>query len=209
MKTSEPVTGVILAGGQSRRMGGGDKGMKLLAGKPMLAHVRDRLSPQASPLVINANGDPSRFGVFGLAVAGDVMEGHAGPLAGVLTGMRWSADNAPESRFIVTAACDTPFFPANLVETLLAAADGHYPVIALASSQNQVHPVSGLWPVSLAGDLEHALRSGMRKVLEWTGRHRVVTAGFAAKDGIDPFLNANTLEEFAKAEQYLMQGCGT
>src|SRR3990172_921049 len=111
------VTGVILAGGQSRRMGGGDKGLLELAGRPMLAHVIERLGPQVGRMVINANGDPARFSQFGLPVVADTVTGFAGPLAGVLAGMRWSAANAPAARWIVTAAGDAPMLPGGLVST--------------------------------------------------------------------------------------------
>ena len=143
----ERIPGVVLAGGLSRRMGGGDKGMRELGGKPLMLHVIERLSAQASPLAINANGDPSRFAHFGLPVIPDATADFAGPLAGILAGLRWAGQAAPDARFIVTAACDTPFFPEDLVAKFLAAADGAYPAIVLAQSAGQVHPVFG--PVAL------------------------------------------------------------
>lgn len=203
-----PIVGVLLAGGQSRRMGGGDKGLRLLADKPMMAHVRDRLAGQAAPIIVNANGDPARFAEIGLPVVADEVEGYAGPLAGVLAGLKWAAANVPEARFIVTAACDTPFFPENLTSALLDATGGTYPAIVLAASDGRVHPVFGLWPVALADDLEEALRTGTRKVLNWTGRHPNFTVPFPKAviggRGMDPFFNANTPEEFAEAERLLM-----
>jgi molybdopterin-guanine dinucleotide biosynthesis protein A len=209
MHAGEQVVGVLLAGGQSRRMGGGDKGMRLLAGKPMMAHVGDRLAAQASPIVLNANGDPARFAALGLPVVADEIGGFAGPLAGVWAGLRWAEQNAPAARFIVTAACDTPFFPHDLVAALRAAVGETYPAIALAASSGQVHPVFGLWPVALAGDLEAALQSGTRKVLDWTSRHATFEVNFPiARIGataIDPFFNANTPEEFTEAERLLLR----
>lgn len=204
MSTSEPVIGVLLAGGQSRRMGGGDKCLLPLSGQPLLSHVIDRLRPQVTGMVLNANGDPSRFAAFDLAVTPDTVEGFAGPLAGVLAGLRWTRAHNPQARWIVTAATDTPFFPEDLVAKLLAATGSDYPAIALAESGGRRHPVFGLWPTALADDLETALTSGTRKVLDWTDRHTTVTAAFPPfeRDGktIDPFFNANRPDELAQAE---------
>lgn len=204
MTSTEPVIGVLLAGGQSRRMGGGDKCLLPLAGKPLLQHVIDRLRPQVTAIVLNANGDPARFAPFGLDVVADSVEGFAGPLAGVLAGLRWARANNPQARWIVTAATDTPFFPRDLVARLLAAAGSQYPAIALAESGGRQHPVFGLWPTALADDLEAALQSGTRKVLDWTDRHTTVSAPFAAIEvagrSIDPFYNANRPDDLAEAE---------
>ena len=205
----EPVIGVLLAGGQSRRMGGGDKCLLELAGKPLLAHVIGRRKPQASALVLNANGDLDRFSEFGLPTIADPVEGFAGPLAGVLAGFTWARENAPDTRWIVTAATDTPFFPQDLVARLLEATKGQYPAIALASSNERMHPVFGLWPVALAGDLHQALESGTRKVLDWTDRHKTVTAEFPGIETggitIDPFFNANRPDDMAHAAAVLAE----
>src|SRR5258705_9542152 len=128
--TDAAVTGVLLAGGRSRRMGGGDKGLLALAGKPMLQHVIERLRPQVESIVINANGDPARFGAFGLPVIADTVAGFVGPLAGVLAGMRWSLAEVPERRFIVTAPGDAPLLPLTLVASLLAGLAGNTGKIA-------------------------------------------------------------------------------
>ncbi|HWB43872.1 MAG TPA: molybdenum cofactor guanylyltransferase MobA [Hyphomicrobiaceae bacterium] len=193
------VTGIVLAGGLSRRMGGGDKGLRELAGKPMLGHVVDRLRTQVGLLAINANGDPTRFAAFALPVVPDTVEGFAGPLAGVLAGMRWSARNAPHARWIATAAGDAPLLPRDLVERLRAAVEDKPSAIALAQSNGELHPVIGLWPVALADDLEAELRAGVRKVLRWTDRHGTIAVPFAAvrigDTDVDPFFNANTPEE--------------
>jgi molybdopterin-guanine dinucleotide biosynthesis protein A len=193
------VTGVILAGGQSRRMGGGDKGLLDLAGRPMLAHVVARLSPQVGRVVINANGDPQRFAPFGLPVVADTIAGFAGPLAGVLAGMRWSMAHTPAARWIVTAAGDAPMLPSDLVSRLSAAVQALDHAVALARSGGDVHPVIGLWPVALADDLEAELKSGVRKVLHWTDRHGTVAVDFpmarAGNTEVDPFFNANTPED--------------
>ena len=199
MSGQRSVTGVILAGGQSRRMGGGDKGLLELNGKPMLQHVIERLRPQVSSIAINANGDPGRFAQLGLPVIPDTVAGFVGPLAGVLAGMRWSAAHTPEARWIVTAAGDAPLLPIDLVARLVAAASEHERTIALAQSHGELHPVIGLWPVALADDLEEQLARGVRKVLHWTDRHGTVPVPFPpARIGgveIDPFFNANTPEE--------------
>jgi molybdopterin-guanine dinucleotide biosynthesis protein A len=200
-----PVTGVILAGGQSRRMGGGDKGLLDLAGKPMLAHVIERLAPQVGRMVINANGDPTRFAAFGLPVAADTVPDFAGPLAGVLAGMRWSRANAPSARWIATAAGDAPLLPRDLVERCLEALEsrphGAMSGVALAVSAGELHPVIGLWPVALADDLEAQLAAGIRKVLAWTDRHGTVPVPFPFVEvggtELDPFFNANTPQELA------------
>ncbi len=199
----ERVAGIVLAGGLSRRMGGGDKGLCELGGKPLIQHVIERLSAQASPLAINANGDASRFAGLGLPVIADATEDFAGPLAGVLAGMRWAAEAAPEARFIVTAACDTPFFPTDLVAKFLGSAGGAYPAIVLAKSGERIQPVFGLWPVALASNLADALASGTRKVQAWAQQHPhfIVEFPIPSLGGkpADPFFNANTPEELGEA----------
>lgn len=214
-KSAADTTGVLLAGGQSRRMftgwGGqaafGDKGLLDIAGKPMLAHVMARLKPQVAAMVINANGDPARFAAFGLPVVADTVEGFVGPLAGVLAGMRWSAAHTPDARAIVTVSTDAPFIPLDLVARLQAAVADRPGAIAMARSDGEWHPVIGLWPVALADDLEAALREGVRKVLRWTDRHGTVGVEFAplriAGRDVDPFFNANTPEELAEARALL------
>ncbi len=201
------ITGVLLAGGQSRRMGGGDKGLRDLAGRPMLARVIDRFAPQVGALVLNANGDPARFAAYALPVAPDSIEGNVGPLAGVLAGMRWSAEHAPGATHIATASTDAPFLPEDLVARLAGELDGRDGGIALAKSEGYLHPVIGLWPVSLADDLETALREGVRKVLHWTDRHGTYGVDFPpiamGGEEVDPFFNANTPDELAEAERLL------
>jgi len=193
------IIGVVLAGGQSRRMGGGDKGLLSMGGRSMLAHVVERLGPQVAGLLVNANGDPARFAQLGLPVAADTVEGFVGPLAGVLTGMRWVSRHVPAATHIVTASSDAPLLPLDLVDRLVAAVEGKAKSIALARSAGELHPVIGLWPVDLADDLDAALRAGLRKVLHWTDRHGTVPVDFAfARLGgrdVDPFFNANTPEE--------------
>ena len=200
----EQIVGVLLAGGQSRRMGGGDKCLLELAGKPLLTRVIDRLRPQTSTLVLNANGDLDRFSAFALPTVADPVEGFAGPLAGVLAGFTWAREHVPDARWIVTAATDTPFFPQDVVARLLDATKGRYPAIALAQSDGRMHPVFGLWPVALCDDLREALGSGTRKVLHWTGRHITTTAEFPVTQigdtSLDPFFNVNSPDDLAHAE---------
>jgi molybdopterin-guanine dinucleotide biosynthesis protein A len=196
---AQSVTGVILAGGLSSRMGGGDKGLLDLAGRPMLAHVVERLAPQVGRIVVNANGDPARFARFALPVVADSVPDFAGPLAGVLAGMRWSRANAPAARWIATAAGDAPLLPRDLVQRCRSALQGRGDAIALAQSAGELHPVIGLWPVALADDLEAQLDAGVRKVLAWTGRHGTVPVPFPfvglGGRSLDPFYNANTPDE--------------
>jgi molybdenum cofactor guanylyltransferase len=201
------VVGVLLAGGQSRRMGGGHKGLLDICGKPMLAHVIERIRPQVGPLVINTNSDPSQFAQFDLPVVADSIEGFVGPLGGVLAGMRWARTSAPEAPWIATVSTDAPLIPHDLVGRLLLAVAGRDKAIALASSGGELHPVIGLWPVALADDLEAALRAGDRKVLRWTDRHGSVPVEFPFFEirgrKVDPFFNANTPEELAEARAVL------
>jgi molybdopterin-guanine dinucleotide biosynthesis protein A len=188
-------------------MGGGDKGLKDLGGKPMLAHVIERMRPQVASLVINANGDPGRFAKFGLPVIPDTVEGYAGPLAGMLAGLKWSAANAPESRYVASVSTDAPFLPTDLVERLLEALADRPNSVAVASSDGGLHPVIGLWPVALAGPLETAIAIGVRKVLAFTDLYGTVSVPFPPLEihgrRIDPFFNANTPEELDEARALL------
>jgi molybdenum cofactor guanylyltransferase len=199
------IVGVLLSGGQSRRMGGGDKALRDLDGQPMLAHVINRLRPQVGPLVINANGDPDRFAAFGLPVASDTIDGFVGPLAGVLAGMLWAKTNAPGARWIATVSTDAPFLPDDLVMRLAQSVCTRPGAIAIAQSGGEVHPVIGLWPVAHASDLEQALRDGVRKVLAWTDRHGTVPVDFPFQvmgdRSVDPFFNANHPEELEEARR--------
>ena len=200
----QPV-GVNLAGGQARRMGGGDKGMLDLGGQAILAHVIDRLAPQVSELALNANGDPTRFNGFGLPVLTDSVTGFPGPLAGVLAGLDWAQELG--ASHIVTVAADTPFFPADLVPRLLLASEEDGKPIALAATPDPErglsrHPTFGLWPVALADDLRAALAGGIRKVVAWTDRHGTATARFEV-DRFDPFFTVNTPDDLDQARALL------
>ena len=198
---------MILAGGLSRRMGGGDKALMELGTGSMIGHVVARLTPQVGCVVLNANGDPARFAVLGLPVVADTVAGFVGPLAGVLAGMRWASANVPSVTHIVTVSSDAPFLPHDLVARLVAAAEGRPDATVLAESDGELHPVIGLWPVRHADDLEAALGDGVRKVLRWTDRHGTVAVPFpfieAGGERIDPFFNANTPEELDEARRLL------
>lgn len=198
-----PVVGVLLAGGRARRMGGGDKALQPIAGRPMLDYAIARARPQVAALVINANGDAARFAPFGLPVSPDVVGGFAGPLAGVLTGMVWAQENAPRSRWIVSIATDTPLFPHDLVGRLLAPVAGDRADLACAASGGRAHPVFGLWPIDFAEALRAALvEDGVRKIDAWTARYRVATVHFDDAP-FDPFFNVNTPEDLETAARLL------
>lgn len=205
---TEPVLGVILAGGQARRMGGGDKGRLDLGGQSLIAQVIARLRPQCAALVLNANGDPARFADLCLPVLGDTIAGFPGPLAGVLAGM----DHAAAQGFshVLTAAADTPFLPPDLAARLADAARDQGQPIALAATQQAGrlvrHPTFGLWPVSLREDLREAIGAGLSKIVLWTDRHGAALARFPT-DPVDPFFNVNTPDELAMARE-IWQGTG-
>lgn len=192
--------GVILAGGQATRMGGGDKGMLTLGGQTILGHVVERLSPQVAGLALNANGDAARFDALKLPVLPDSIDGFAGPLAGVLAGLDWAASQGADT--IVTAAADTPFFPGDLVPQLLLASEGMAHPLVLAATPDAKrgtarHPTFGLWPVALRDDLRAALQGGLRKVVMWTQAYGGREALFPHEQA---FFNINTPEDLKTAE---------
>ena len=200
------VVGAILAGGLARRMGGGDKGLVRVGGEPILGQVIERLAPQVDAVMLNANGDPTRFADFGLPVLADSIQGYPGPLAGVLAGLEWTAANRRQARFVVTAAGDTPFLPRNLVALLVGAAEGERADMAVVASGGRSHPVFALWPVALAEPLRRAIvGEEIRKVDTFTARYRVATAMFDDQP-IDPFFNINTPEDLAEAERLWERG---
>ncbi|HEY1794690.1 MAG TPA: molybdenum cofactor guanylyltransferase MobA [Stellaceae bacterium] len=197
------VCGLLLAGGLSRRMGGGDKTLRRIGGKTILDRVVERLRPQVAALVLNANGDPARFAAYGLPVVADSIADFAGPLAGVLAGLDWAAANRPDCDFVASVATDAPFLPEDLVARLAAGMREAGADLACAASGGQAHPVIGLWPVRLREDLRHALvDEGVRKVDAWTGRYGLATVEFPV-GRIDPFFNANRPEDLAAAEGLL------
>jgi molybdopterin-guanine dinucleotide biosynthesis protein A len=203
MAVPDSVVGVLLAGGRSSRMGGGDKCLRLLGGKPILTRIIDRLEPQVSDIIINANGDPDRFVDFGLPVVSDSIAGYQGPLAGIHAALEWVKANRPGVQHVVTVATDTPFFPVDLVSRLLTAQDDAW-CFRIAQSEAGTHPVIGLWPIELAEALDDTLKRGERKVTTWTRDHGALLVFFPPLDiggqSIDPFFNINAPEDLAAAE---------
>ena len=192
---------VLLAGGLARRMGGGDKPLRLLAGRALLDHVFAAIRPQVAAIVLNANGDPARFAAWNLPVIADPLPDHPGPLAGILGAMRWAAIHHPDIPDVISVPTDTPFLPPDLVARLQAARRAAKTPIACAASNGWTHPVIALWPVALADALEAALKSGIRKIDRWTAEHGVTPVDFSGDP--DPFFNANTPEELAEAATLL------
>ena len=203
MQVEGSICGLLLAGGQSRRMGGGDKCLQKLGGKSLLARVIQCARPQVDHIILNANGDVGRFDSYGLKVVKDVVDGFVGPLAGILTGLEWARENQPECHWVASFACDAPFVPGDLVSRLSEAIVEKKGTLVCASSNGQDQPVFGLWPVALAEDLRSALvKEGIRKVDTWTDRYHLVRANWST-DPIDPFLNVNRPADLVEAEKVL------
>ena len=196
------IAGVILAGGRSTRMGGGDKTLLPLAGRPMLAHVVDRLAPQVDALALSANGDPARFAAFGLPVLPDGVPGQPGPLAGILAGMDWAAGLGAEA--LVTTPGDAPFLPPDLVAALRAAAErARLPAACIVTDDGdgpRRHPATALWPVAARAPLRAALAAGLRRVGEWADTLGCAAAPMPACG----FVNVNTPADLAAAEARLV-----
>jgi molybdopterin-guanine dinucleotide biosynthesis protein A len=200
-----PIWGLLLAGGMSRRMGGGDKALRPLGRQTLLQHVIDRIAPQVAGLVINANGDPRRFARFGLPVVADSVPDFAGPLAGILAGLDWVAANRPDCPAIVSVPTDAPFLPRDLVARLVREVDETGADLACAASGGRAHPVVGLWPVRLREALRTAvITEGVRKVDVWTSRYVLRVVDFPEeRAGLDPFFNANRPADLERAAALL------
>ena len=195
------MPGVLLAGGLARRMGGGDKPMRQIAGRTILDRVIARLESQCDGLILNANGDPARFAAYGLPVIADTVKDFPGPLAGILAALDWAATNRPDVEFILSAAADCPFLPRDLVARLHRARREENAELAVAASAGQSHPVIGLWSVALREDLRHALVvEDVRKIDRWTARYRLSTVTWPTEP-LDPFFNANTVDDIAAADR--------
>jgi molybdopterin-guanine dinucleotide biosynthesis protein A len=201
MTSEVPTLGLVLAGGQARRMGGGDKAFLKVGGKTILERVLARLNPYCSPIILNANGDPARFSRYRLAVVADSVPDFAGPLAGILAGLDWAAENASKIEWLASVPGDCPFLPNDLVPRLHAARIVENKPLACARTGEWRHPVAGLWPVALREDLRHALTvEGLHKIEAWTERHGVALAAWPDRP-VDPFFNINTPEDLAEAEE--------
>ena len=195
------IPGVLLAGGLARRMGVGDKPMRQIAGRTILQRVIARLEPQCDGLILNANGDPARFAAYGLPVIADRVADFPGPLAGILAGLDWIAENRPGVSWMLSAAADCPFLPRDLVARLDQARIAQDAQLAVAASDGQSHPVIGLWSVALREELRHALVvEDVRKIDRWTARYPLATVTWPAEP-LDPFFNANTIEDVAEADR--------
>ncbi|MCW8891126.1 MAG: molybdenum cofactor guanylyltransferase [Sedimenticola sp.] len=186
--TSESITAVILAGGMARRMGGEDKGLVMLDGKPLIEHVLARIAPQAEAILINANRNAERYGAYGHPVISDSLHDFQGPLAGFLAAM-----HSVESDFIVTIPCDGPCLPADLIQRLYRAQQSAGAEIAVAHDGHRMQPVYALISTQLEASLSTFLASGERKIDKWYGQHNTVTVDFS--DAPETFLNINTPEE--------------
>lgn len=198
--TEPQVLGAILAGGLARRMGGGDKTLRLVGGRPILAHVIERLRPQCGPLILNANGDPTRFAAYGLPAVPDTVPGFAGPLAGILAALDHAAARHPEVDDVVSVAADTPFLPADLVARLLAGRDRDGARLACAASGGRTHPVVGLWPVAIRDELRRALvEEDERRIDRFTARYRLTIVEWPGEP-VDPFFNANVPADIERAD---------
>ena len=192
MIARESVTGVVLAGGQGRRMGGVDKGLVELDGRPLVAWVLERLAPQVGPLLVNANQNAARYAAFGHPVIGDAVGGFAGPLAGLHAALA-----AARTTWVVTVPCDSPFLPHDLVARLAGAAHSAEASLAVARTFDQPHPVFALVRADVAPHLSAFLEGGGRKIDAWYATLAVVEVAF--DDEADAFRNINTAAELAAA----------
>lgn len=200
------VGGLLLAGGKSRRMGGGVKCFLELGDKTLLARTITRARPQTDSLLLSINGDPSRFDSYGLAIAPDIVPDHAGPLAGILSGMEWFAENNPDIEFIASFATDAPFFPGDIVARLHKAMVAENAVLACAMSNGRTHPVFALWSQSLRKQLRHAvIEEEARKIDAWTANFPLATVEFEVA-GVDPFFNINRPDDLEEAKALIAEG---
>lgn len=196
----DKTLGVILAGGLARRMGGGDKALRSIGGRTVLARLIERMALQVSGLVLNANADAARFAEYGLPVVPDSLPDHPGPLAGVLAGLDWALAHAPDARWIVTAPGDAPFLPTDLVARLHAERGGA--MFVCAASGGRTHPVVALWPLSVRDELHAAISGGQRKIDAFTRTERTVVVEWPVGT-LDPFFNVNTPDDLFRAERLI------
>ncbi len=205
---SENIVGVILAGGQSRRFGGGDKFVRELNGEALVDRVIERVRPQTGQMIISSNTETPYLTKFELPIVADTIQGYAGPLAGILSGMEWTRENAPECEWIVSFPSDAPFVPLDCVAQMLEQAVADNAEIVCASSGGRTHPVCALWWVDLADNLRQAMmEEEMRKIDLWTARHQLSVREFSDQP-FDPFFNINHPEDLEQAEKILAELSG-
>ena len=205
------IPGIILAGGLSRRMGGGDKGLLMLGKTTIIERVIDKILPQVGSLAININGDSSRFPDYKLPIISDSIKGYLGPLSGILAGMEWAFKNG--NRYIATVAADTPFLPDDLIERLHAMVKSKNLNIGIAASRILsgddvfIHPTFGIWEVALKDDLRDALANDTRKIMFWAKKFKLDYYYFDTSDKLsDPFFNINTPDDLEEAKCRLKKG---
>jgi len=182
------ITGVILAGGKARRMGGEDKGLITLQDKPMIDYIIAALKPQVGNLIINANRNPERYSAYGLPVVADILGDYFGPLVGMATGM-----DVTDQPYIVTVPCDSPFIPNMLVETLYRTLHDKQAEISVAHDGARMQPVFALLRCELLPSLLAYLEAGGRKIDTWYSQHHTALADFSGSP--DTFMNLNTPED--------------
>ena len=194
--------GVILAGGQAQRMGGIDKGRLKIGDASILEIIIKCLNFQLDKIVLNANGDLTRFSDLEIDVIPDTVKGYVGPLAGILSGLRFAEQNGFSS--ILTVASDTPFFPVDLLSKLSNVSPQQSALISIAATKQKDklirHPTFGLWSVSLADDLEKNIHAGLRKIVLWADKHSAKTILFPSSE-YDPFFNINTQGDLEEAQR--------
>jgi molybdopterin-guanine dinucleotide biosynthesis protein A len=196
-----PTVGAILAGGLARRLGGGDKALRKVGGRTILSRLVDRLTPQVTRLVLNANDEPRRFNGVGLPVVADSLPDYPGPLAGVLAALEWTAWSAPGIQWVVTVPGDAPFVPRDLVSRLHAERHRDGAIFACAGSSGRTHPVVALWPVSIRGEFRRTVaEDGVRKVGAFTQRYSCSVVQWGTEP-VDPFFNVNTPEDLIEADR--------
>ncbi|WP_179957601.1 molybdenum cofactor guanylyltransferase MobA [Exilibacterium tricleocarpae] len=201
-RSPAPVTGLVLAGGRSRRMAGADKTFIRLNGTPLIEHVIDRAAPQVTRLLLSINGDAAPYRRYGLPLLADALPGFGGPLAGILSALRWLRQHQPDSNWLASFAVDTPFIPADTVARLQAATERDHTLIACPRSGGRQHPVCGLWSPALLPELEDFLLvQKQHKVGRFLQQCAVSRVDFEAA-GIDPFFNINTPQDLETATAY-------
>ena len=205
------IPGIILAGGLSRRMGGGDKGLLMLGETSIIERVIDKILPQVGSLAININGDSSRFPDYKLPIIPDSIKGYLGPLSGILAGMEWAFKNG--NRYIATVAADTPFLPDDFIKRLHAMVKSKNLNIGIAASRILsgddvfIHPTFGIWEVALKDDLRDALANDTRKIMFWAKKFKLDYYYFETSDKLsDPFFNINTPDDLEEAKYRLKKG---